>query len=92
MLPSAELGARVSICGRECRLIEIVRLKDLDGKPADGWLALGQVVGLHIDPDYLHEGQFQTGKAGIIQRAGYSADYFAPGEQQLLLKQRPTQS
>src|SRR5690348_1482099 len=31
----------------ECRLVHSMRLHDVDGKPLEGWLIIGQVVGVH---------------------------------------------
>ncbi|QDQ80739.1 flavin reductase family protein [Paraburkholderia megapolitana] len=59
----------------ECRLLQVIRLHTLDGTPMDNFLALGQVVGVHIDPAYLKDGLFDTQAAQPIMRAGYRADY-----------------
>ncbi len=59
----------------ECRLLQIVRLADLEGRPLDRWLALGQVVGVHIDRGYLKDGLFDTVAARPIARCGYRGDY-----------------
>jgi flavin reductase (DIM6/NTAB) family NADH-FMN oxidoreductase RutF len=59
----------------ECRLLQIVRLNTLDGEPMDNYLALGQVVGVHIQKAYLKDGLFDTHAAQPVMRAGYRADY-----------------
>ena len=59
----------------ECRLSEIVRLKGYKGDPADAWLVLGEVVGVHINPALLKEGVFDTFGARIILRAGGASAY-----------------
>jgi flavin reductase (DIM6/NTAB) family NADH-FMN oxidoreductase RutF len=59
----------------ECRLLQIVRLNSLDGKPMNNWLALGQVVGVHIRREFLKNGLFDTAAAQPIMRAGYRGDY-----------------
>ena len=64
----------------ECKLLQIVRLHDIDGKPMDNYLSLGQVVGVHIDEAYLKDGLFDTQAAQPIMRAGYRADYAQIGE------------
>ncbi|MDY7579257.1 flavin reductase family protein [Herbaspirillum sp. RTI4] len=64
----------------ECKLIQIVRLKTIDGKEMNNWLALGQVVGVHIRREFLKDGLFDTFAAQPIMRAGYRADYAAIGE------------
>ncbi|MCI3205922.1 MULTISPECIES: flavin reductase family protein [Pandoraea] len=60
----------------ECKLLQVVRMHDLDGKPMNNWLALGQVVGVHIRREFLREdGLFDTVKAHPVMRAGYLGDY-----------------
>ncbi|SIT46645.1 Nitrilotriacetate monooxygenase component B [Paraburkholderia piptadeniae] len=59
----------------ECRLLQITQLRDLGGGPTDNWLALGQVVGVHIQKAYLKNGLFDTHAAQPIMRAGYLGDY-----------------
>jgi flavin reductase (DIM6/NTAB) family NADH-FMN oxidoreductase RutF len=72
----------------ECKLLQIVQLHDLSGKPMDNWLALGQVVGVHIQNAYLKDGLFDTHAAQPIMRAGYRADYAQIGEMFQMI--RPT--
>jgi flavin reductase (DIM6/NTAB) family NADH-FMN oxidoreductase RutF len=72
----------------ECRLLQIVRLNNLDGEPMDNYLALGQVVGVHIQNAYLKDGLFDTHAAQAIMRAGYRADYAQIGEMFQMI--RPT--
>jgi flavin reductase (DIM6/NTAB) family NADH-FMN oxidoreductase RutF len=64
----------------ECRLLQIIRLNNLDGEPMDNYLALGQVVGVHIQSAYLKDGLFDTHAAQAVMRAGYRADYAQIGE------------
>ncbi|MHC6225588.1 flavin reductase family protein [Pseudomonas sp. X10] len=64
----------------ECKLSQIVQLRDLDGRPTDNWLVLGQVVGVHIQKQYLKDGLFDTYAAQPIMRAGYRGDYARIGE------------
>ncbi len=59
----------------ECRLSEIIRLKSAAGVPADAWLVLGEVVGVHIAPELLKDGVFDTFGAGILLRAGGASAY-----------------
>ena len=63
-----------SPCALECRLLQIIDLKDLDGKPADRFVVLGQVVGIHIDERFIKDGRLDTAAMGPIARCGY-ADY-----------------
>jgi flavin reductase (DIM6/NTAB) family NADH-FMN oxidoreductase RutF len=64
----------------ECKLLQILQLRDLDGDLTENWLALGQVVGVHIQKAYLKDGLFDTHAAQPIMRAGYLADYVQIGE------------
>ena len=59
----------------ECRLLQVVALHDLDGRPTSNWLVIGQVIGVHIDRAFLRDGLFDTGAAHPIMRAGYRDDY-----------------
>ena len=59
----------------ECKLLQIVQLHDVRGHKLEQYLALGQVVGVHIDPQYLKNGYFDTAAARPILRAGYRGDY-----------------
>ncbi|MDR5739007.1 MULTISPECIES: flavin reductase family protein [unclassified Caballeronia] len=70
----------------ECRLLQVVRLHDLDGQPMNNWLALGQVVGVHIRSEFLKDGLFDTAAARPVMRAGYRADYAEIGEMFQMLR------
>jgi flavin reductase (DIM6/NTAB) family NADH-FMN oxidoreductase RutF len=59
----------------ECKLLVVLPLKDLDGKPTPSTLLLGQVVGVHIYPACLKDGLFDITAAGTIARCGYRGDY-----------------
>lgn len=60
----------------ECRVCDIVRLRDSAGRSLDSWLVIGEVVGVHIDPRLLVDGIYDTVAAEPIMRAGGPADYF----------------
>ena len=72
----------------ECRLLQVIRLHDLDGRPMDNWLALGQVVGVHIRKAFLKQGLFDTHAAQPILRAGYQGDYATLGDMFQMLRPR----
>ena len=59
----------------ECRLTQLIQLEGADGQQVETWLALGEVVAVHIDPTYIHEGVYQTAQAHPILRAGGPGDY-----------------
>lgn len=60
----------------ECKVSDIVRLKGAEGKVADAWLTLGEVVAVHIDKAMIKDGVYQTAAARPIVRAGRRGDYF----------------
>lgn len=55
----------------ECKLLEIKKLVDLNGAPVGHWMVLGQVVGIHIDERYVHEGLVDVTQLKPIARLGY---------------------
>jgi flavin reductase (DIM6/NTAB) family NADH-FMN oxidoreductase RutF len=59
----------------ECRLVEMVQLRDLHGATLEQYVTIGQVVGVHLDHTYLKDGLFDLLATHPIQRAGYAADY-----------------
>lgn len=60
----------------ECKLTQIIQLQGADGKKAQAWLTLGEVVAVHIDKVMIKDGVYQTGLARPIVRAGRKGDYF----------------
>jgi flavin reductase (DIM6/NTAB) family NADH-FMN oxidoreductase RutF len=62
--------------GFECKLTQIIQLQGADGKKAQAWLTLGEVVAVHIDKAMIRDGVYQTGLARPIVRAGRRGDYF----------------
>jgi len=71
---------RLSPCSLECKVTEVVRLKDLSGAPMGNILTIGQVVGVHIDEAFLHDGKFDIAAAQPILRCGYAGDYATIGD------------
>jgi flavin reductase (DIM6/NTAB) family NADH-FMN oxidoreductase RutF len=61
-------------CAMECRLLQVVRLNDLEGRPLDRHVAFGQVVGIHIDDQFIRNGLVDTAAMKPIARCGYN-DY-----------------
>ncbi len=60
----------------ECKLLQIVELRDLSGATTQYKIAIGQVVGVHISKVFLEDGLFKTGAARPAVRAGYRGQYF----------------
>lgn len=74
----------------ECRLLQIVRQHDLQGRALDAWMVVGQVVGVHIARAFIRDGLFDTAAARPIMRGGYMADYFEATPETLFRMRRPT--
>lgn len=55
----------------ECKVIDILRLKDLSGQATPNWLVFGQVVGVHIDEAFVKDGMVDTAAMQPIARCGY---------------------
>ena len=60
-----------SPCALECRLLKIVSVDDLAGKPLDCHVVFGQVVGVHIDQRFIVNGRLDTAAMKPIARTGY---------------------
>src|SRR5882757_8826853 len=59
----------------ECKVVDIVQLKDHHGTAIHTWLVLGEVVAVHILKSLLEDGIFNTFGASIILRAGGPSGY-----------------
>jgi flavin reductase (DIM6/NTAB) family NADH-FMN oxidoreductase RutF len=55
----------------ECRVVQALRLHDADGAELQGWMVIGQVVGVHVDDAFLRDGRFDTAAAQPLARCGY---------------------
>lgn len=55
----------------ECKLVRVMQLEDAEGQKHDRWMAIGEVVGVHIRDEFLTDGLFDMVKAGTIARCGY---------------------
>lgn len=58
----------------ECRLTDIVTLKNARGEWMDNYLVLGEVIGFHIDERFIRDGVFDTAAVQPLARCGYQ-DY-----------------
>lgn len=58
----------------ECKLVSIQRLTNAQQRPASHWMVIGEVVGIFISDEFVHDGRFDTAKANPVARCGY-ADY-----------------
>jgi flavin reductase (DIM6/NTAB) family NADH-FMN oxidoreductase RutF len=64
-----------SPCAMECRVVHHVELHDVDGRPCDQHLVIGQVVGVHLDETRLTAGELDTAALRPVARCGGPADY-----------------
>lgn len=73
----------------ECRCTQIVQLRSAAGGELPAWLVLGEVVGVHIAPEMLKDGVYDTASAGHILRGGGAGDYFEVTPAALFRMTRP---
>jgi flavin reductase (DIM6/NTAB) family NADH-FMN oxidoreductase RutF len=63
-------------CAMECRVVHTAELLDVDGSPADQFLTVGQVVGVHVDERFVDgDGLVDTAAIQPIARCGYLGGY-----------------
>ena len=55
----------------ECKVTQVLRVKDADGKETGGVVVYGQVIGMHIDERFMKNGRFDLGAVRPIARCGY---------------------
>ena len=55
----------------ECRVTELVKLKDVEGRDSGRRLVLGCVVGIHLDERFVRGGRIDTAAMRPIARGGY---------------------
>ena len=65
------LRVATSPAALECKVVDLLHLRDLEGHAVDRYLTIGQVVGVHIDDAYLVDGSFDTARAVPLARCGY---------------------
>ena len=74
----------------ECRLTQLVQLRDTEGQAVDTWLVLGQVMAVHIDSQWLVDGVYDTAGPRPILRGGGPADYSEVGPDTMFRMVRPS--
>jgi len=55
----------------ECRVTEVVKLKDIDGSDSGRRLVLGRVIGIHVDERFVRQGRIDSAAMRPIARGGY---------------------
>jgi flavin reductase (DIM6/NTAB) family NADH-FMN oxidoreductase RutF len=58
-------------CALECKYLTTVPLHDVNGRALDGFVVIGQVVGVHIDERFIRNGLLDTAAMRPIARGGY---------------------
>lgn len=74
MAPSRLVGPpRVAkaVTALECKHLQTLQMKGLDGKEADSWVVFGQVVGVHIDDNIIVDGRVDVTRYKPLSRLGY---------------------
>ena len=59
----------------ECKALGVDEIRDLRGVGTNWHRITGQIVGIHIDPDYIRDGLLDTAAAEPIARCGYRGQY-----------------
>lgn len=74
----------------ECKLLSCNQLKDIDGVEQPTWIAMGQVVRVHIARSMIDENNtYQAHRARRVLRAGGPANYYEITEDTLFKMYRP---
>lgn len=73
----------------ECKLTEIIQLKNKEGESVKAWLTMGEVVAVHIDKAMIQDGVYITALAKPIVRAGRRGDYFTVKPEDMFEMVRP---
>ena len=78
-----------SPCALECKATQIVQMRGADGSARDNYVVFGEVVGVHIDEQYIKNGILDAAALQPIARLGYR-DYSVVTE--LFQMTRPDES
>jgi flavin reductase (DIM6/NTAB) family NADH-FMN oxidoreductase RutF len=76
-----------SPCALECKMTQLIQLKDADGRDVDGYVVFGRVIGVHIDDRFIKDVRLDTAAMKPIARCGY--DEYAVVERMFAMT-RPT--
>ena len=74
----------------ECRLTQLIQLQGSDGGQVNAWLVLGEVVAVHIAPELIVDGAYDTLAAEPIMRGGGWGDYFTVTASDKFQMRRPS--
>jgi flavin reductase (DIM6/NTAB) family NADH-FMN oxidoreductase RutF len=73
----------------ECRLTQLIQLRDTEGAAIDTWMVFGQVVAVHIDREWIVDGIYDTAGPRPILRGGGPANYSEIGPESVFKMTRP---
>jgi flavin reductase (DIM6/NTAB) family NADH-FMN oxidoreductase RutF len=73
----------------ECKVSQVVQLQSSAGEAVPSWLVLGEVVAVHIAPELLVNGVYDTANTQHVVRGGGPADYFEVMPSALFKMHRP---
>ncbi|MEP9348784.1 flavin reductase family protein [Xanthobacter sp. KR7-225] len=73
----------------ECVYVDTIQLKGRDGRPADQYMVIGEVIGVYMDDAAIVDGRFDAARAQSLARCGY-LDYSAI--EHLMERDRPTRA
>ena len=73
----------------ECKSISVEEIHDASGDPTNWFMVMGQIVGVHINRQFLQDGLFDTVAAQAIARCGYRGFY--SGVADMFEMRRPTE-
>ncbi len=63
-------------CAMECKVVHAVQLRDIEERPVDQYVVIGQVVGVHLDESAINgDGVVETAALRPVARLGGPADY-----------------
>ncbi|WP_029061690.1 flavin reductase family protein [Labrenzia sp. DG1229] len=60
-----------AVTALECKHLQTIKLKDLEGAETDNWIVFGQVVGIHIDDSIIVNGKVDVTRYKPLSRLGY---------------------
>lgn len=73
----------------ECKVTDVLRMRDAEGRETTATMVFGQVVAAHIDRRLIVDGVFDTFHAGVILRAGGKTTYAEIGPENRFDMRRP---
>lgn len=55
----------------ECKVVQFIQFQDIEGRPVERYMAVGQVLATYIDDRFIRDGRFDAVAAGTLSRLGY---------------------